>query len=115
MYIEASSPQKPGDVARLISPAYPSAREYQCLQFFYHQFGGDIGALNVYKREVGGSLNPLKIFTSQGNRFDEWHAMEVNFVAPKSYNIIFEGLVGKSYEGVSDWMEHVRHHVVSSF
>ena len=102
MYIETSSPQKPNDVARLISPVYPPAREYQCLQFFYHQFGADIGVLNVYKRDVGGSLNPLIIFTSAGNRFDEWHVMEINIVAPKPYSIIFEGFVGKNYEGVSD-------------
>jgi hypothetical protein len=55
----------------------------------------------------------LKIFTSEGNRFDEWHAMEVNFVAPKSYSIIFEGLIGKSYEGVSDPRGHAKHLAVS--
>lgn len=99
MYIEASSPQKPGDTARLVSPVYPSSREYQCLQFYYHQYGTDIGALNVYKRDVGGSLIPTKMFTSVGNRFNEWHVMELNFVAPKSYNLIFEGIIGKSFEG----------------
>lgn len=100
MYIEASSPQKLGDVARLISPTYPSGTNYQCLQFFYHQYGNDIGALNIYKRDVGGSLNPTKLFTSVGNRFNEWHVMTVNYVALKPYHLIFEGVIGKSYEGV---------------
>ena len=102
MYIESSSPQKPGDRARLISPTYPAAKEYQCLQFYYHQYGADIGSLNVFKRDIGGSLTPSSIFTSIGNRFDEWHVAEVNFVASKPYSIIFEGIIGKGFEGVSD-------------
>ena len=100
MYIEASSPQKPGDIARLLSPIYPAARDYQCLQFFYHQYGTGIGALNVYKQDIGGALTPNRIFKSEGNRFNEWHIAEVNYVAPKSYNLIFEGVIGKSYLGV---------------
>ncbi|CAF4185562.1 unnamed protein product, partial [Rotaria sp. Silwood2] len=99
MYIETSAPRNSGDVARLISPVFPASKEYNCLQFYYHQYGVNIGALNVYKRDVGGSLSPLKIFSSQGNRFDEWHVMEVNLVPTKPYNIIFEGVVGKSFEG----------------
>ncbi|CAF4203919.1 unnamed protein product, partial [Rotaria sordida] len=99
MYIETSAPRQPGDIARLISPVFPASKQYNCLQFYYHQYGIDIGAFNVYKRDVGGSLNPLKIFSSQGNRFDEWHVMEINLLASKPYTIIFEGVVGKSFEG----------------
>ena len=100
MYIETTSPRLPGDVARLISPRYPASTEYNCLQFYYHQYGADIDTLNVYKQEVGGSLNPLKIFTARGQRFDEWHVMEINIVPTKPYRIIFEGIVGKAFEGV---------------
>ncbi|CAF4086941.1 unnamed protein product, partial [Rotaria sordida] len=99
MYIETSAPRQPGDIARLISPVFPASKQYNCLQFYYHQYGIDIGAFNVYKRDVGGSLNPLKIFSSQGNRFDEWHVMEINLLASKPYTIIFEGVVGKNFEG----------------
>lgn len=101
MYIEASAPRKPGDIARLISPIYPASSGYNCLQFYYHQYGADIGAFNVYKRDIGGSLNPLRIFSSQGNRFNDWHVMEVNIVPSKPYHIIFEGVVGKDFGGVS--------------
>jgi len=101
MYIETSYPRIPGDVARLISPAYPASREYNCLRFHYHQYGADVDTLNVYKRDIGGSLNPLKIFTTHGNRFDEWHLVEINIVPTKPYHIIFEGIVGKNFEGVN--------------
>ncbi len=100
MYIETSSPRKQGEKARLISPVFPASKEYNCLQFYYHQYGIDVDTLNVYKRDVGGSINPLKIFSSTGNRFDEWHVMEVNIVPTTPYSIIFEGVVGKSFEGV---------------
>ena len=100
MYIETSSPHAQGDIARLISPRFPSSIEYNCLEFYYHQYGIDVDTLNVYKRDVGGSLNPLKLFTAQGNRFDEWHIVQINFVPNKPYNIMFEGIVGKGFEGV---------------
>ncbi|CAF3769976.1 unnamed protein product, partial [Adineta steineri] len=99
MYVETSLPRKPGDVARLISPTYPASKEYNCLQFYYHQLGADVDRLNVYKRDVGGSLTPTKIFTAIGDRFDEWHVMEINIVPARPFNIIFEGVVGKSFEG----------------
>jgi hypothetical protein len=101
MYIETSYPRIPGDIARLISPVYPASKEYNCLQFYYHQYGLDVDTLNVYKRDIGGLVNPLKIFTTKGNRFDEWHVVEINIVPTKPYTIIFEGIVGKSFEGVS--------------
>ena len=100
MFIETSLPSVAGDVARLISPRYPASTEYNCLQFYYHQYGADVDTLNVFKLDIGGSLNPVKLFTAQGNRFNEWHVVEVNFVPNKPYNIIFEGNVGKSFEGV---------------
>ncbi|UJR31098.1 hypothetical protein I4U23_018606, partial [Adineta vaga] len=99
MFIETSYPRQPGDIARLISPTFPASKEYNCLQFYYHQLGADVDTLNVYKRDVGGSLVPSKLFTAKGDRFNEWHVQEINIVAPRPYNIIFEGIVGKSYEG----------------
>ncbi|CAF4674378.1 unnamed protein product, partial [Rotaria sp. Silwood2] len=99
MYIETGTARKTGDIARLISPLFPASNEYNCLQFYYHQSGSDFDVLNIYKRDVDGSLSPLKIFTSQGNHFDEWHIMEVNIVPSKPYNLIFECVVGNSSLG----------------
>ena len=100
MYIETSAPRVPGDVARLVSPTFPASKQYNCLQFYYHQFGMDAEILNVYKRDIGGSMNPHKIFSTKGDRYDEWHVMEINIIPTRPYNIIFEGVVGKNFEGV---------------
>ena len=49
MYIEASSPRRSGDKARLLSPRYTD-RQDMCVQFYYHMYGSGIGALNVYAK-----------------------------------------------------------------
>ena len=47
MYIESSSPRKPNDTARLISPVYKALPDDHCLQFYYNMYGADVGELNV--------------------------------------------------------------------
>lgn len=43
MFIEASKTRK-GDTARLVSPTFRNTdSNYQCLRFFYHMKGSDIG------------------------------------------------------------------------
>jgi hypothetical protein len=39
MFIEASSPQKKGDKARLVTPKYPYYEKGYCLSLYYHMFG----------------------------------------------------------------------------
>lgn len=39
IYIEASTPRHPGDIARLTSPWFPSDVSAQCFQFWYHMNG----------------------------------------------------------------------------
>ena len=36
IYIEASSPQLPGDRAGIISPVISKAKSAMCFQFYYH-------------------------------------------------------------------------------
>ena len=48
MYIEASSPRKLGDNARLSSPIYSKSTVPSCLKFWYHMYGSTMGTLNVY-------------------------------------------------------------------
>lgn len=47
MYIEASAPARPGQLARLFTPVYPAVNQDQCLQFYYHMYGNQIGRLSV--------------------------------------------------------------------
>lgn len=47
MYIETSSPRKPGDVAVLQSKTFPAPVNGRCLQFYYHMYGEHMGSLKV--------------------------------------------------------------------
>ena len=47
MYIETSSPRRTNDEARITSPAYNASSSDECLQFYYHMYGTNIGSLNI--------------------------------------------------------------------
>jgi hypothetical protein len=52
MLMNAASPQKKGDVAKLISPVIPFVDGGYCLTWFYHMFGNIyIGLLNFIPQE----------------------------------------------------------------
>ncbi|CAF4812080.1 unnamed protein product, partial [Rotaria socialis] len=51
-YIETSFPRLPGERARLISALQFPSSTPRCLTFWYHMYGPDIGALNVFVQTV---------------------------------------------------------------
>ena len=64
MYIEASSPRRPGEKAKLTVTVSPNGNS-GCLSFYYHMFGNSTGTLNVYS----GDYKVLNISGNQGNRW----------------------------------------------
>ena len=70
MYIEASSPRKRGEIAKLMVTV-PNNGKQSCLSFYYHMYGASAGALNVYSGNI-------KVFTATGNQGDNWLIMEAN-------------------------------------
>lgn len=50
IYIETSSPAKPNDTARLISPDLTATDDETCFRFYYHMYGSDVYRLNIYAR-----------------------------------------------------------------
>jgi len=79
MFIEASSPRKPGEIAKLVV-AVPNNGKQSCLSFYYHMYGATAGTLNVYS---GSS----KVLSASGNKGDNWLMMWEN--------IYLEGVVSK--------------------
>lgn len=70
MFIEASSPRKPGEIAKLVVTVPNNGKE-SCLSFYYHMYGASAGTLNVYSGNT-------KVFSATGNKGDYWLIMEVN-------------------------------------
>jgi len=70
MYIETSSPRKPGENAKLVVTVPNNGKE-ACLSFYHHMYGDTVGTLNVYS---GNS----KIFNISGNQSNSWEIVERN-------------------------------------
>ena len=70
MYIEASSPRKPGEIAKLVFTV-PNSGNQACLSFYYHMYGASAGNLSVYSGN-------MKVFSVSGNQGDNWLMVERN-------------------------------------
>ncbi|XP_070566390.1 MAM and LDL-receptor class A domain-containing protein 1-like [Ptychodera flava] len=96
MYTEASAPAVAGDVARLMTPLQTATGNTTCLEFWYHMYGTTMGTLNVYVMK-NGQLGTAFWSQSQ-NLGDQWNLGRFNYLADSPYQIVFEGIVGSSYE-----------------
>ena len=94
MYIEASSPRKQGDVARLISQTYPPTSG-KCLTFAYHMYGYGMGMLTVYAKKQGQLGAP--IWGRSGNFGNRWNIGQItlNSNSPFQVNRLVHTIVGK--------------------
>jgi hypothetical protein len=87
MYIETTG-RKPGDKAWLVSPTLqPKVNE--CLRFYYHMSGTDIGQLNVNIRE-SGTKNITRLWNLAGSRMKEWvqASLPLNFSKPSEVRLL---------------------------
>uniref|UniRef100_W5MY12 MAM domain-containing protein n=1 Tax=Lepisosteus oculatus TaxID=7918 RepID=W5MY12_LEPOC len=98
-YLETSSPHRPGQKARMVSPAFPAGKN-RCLQFWYHMYGVGIGTLNVYNQDecVG---NQSLIFSQTGNQGVLWRFAQTSLeeCQASSFRIVFEGIKGATDKG----------------
>ncbi|XP_078360460.1 low choriolytic enzyme-like [Oculina patagonica] len=90
MYIEASSPRKQGDNAKISRMVTLSGKS--CLKFFYHMYGGSMGVLNV-------KLSDEVIFSKSGNLENQWHMKQIRLKGTGTKKLTFEGIRGSSYQG----------------
>ncbi|XP_053139929.1 MAM domain-containing glycosylphosphatidylinositol anchor protein 2 isoform X2 [Hemicordylus capensis] len=107
MYIEASSPRKEGDRARLISPVfsippknpYGATNTVYCFSFYYNMYGQHIGTLNVYLRLKSQPAIENPFWSSSGNKGQHWFQARVNIHPNTSFQVVFEGIRGRGIEG----------------
>ncbi len=80
MYIETSSPRKPGENAKLVLTA-PNNGKQSCLSFYYHMYGASAGTLNVYNGN-------MTVFNVSGNQRDNWVMVERNVYLDSTVSVI---------------------------
>jgi hypothetical protein len=97
IYIETSSPTKPGWKAQLISEPFSDGNP-GCLSFWFHMYGSTIGSLNVYLLSDNRKNKDI-IWTLSGSTGNVWMQGLIPFQSNLSHQILFEGVAGTSYYG----------------
>ena len=93
MYVPTASGSRQGEKARLVSP-WLNSTSGQCVSFWYHSYGADVGSLTVYKRLL--STNELyPIWKVNENFGDIWNAAELTIKrTDESWAVAFESEYG---------------------
>ncbi|XP_069744009.1 MAM domain-containing glycosylphosphatidylinositol anchor protein 1-like isoform X2 [Narcine bancroftii] len=108
MFIEASTPRRPGDRARLLSPLYNistrvgfRARRPQpfCFSFYYHMYGKHVGSLNVLVRILGVRTVETPVWSLSGNQAEEWRLGSVTIKPSGPFQVVLEAVRGPGYLG----------------
>ena len=83
MYVETSSPQQYGDIARLeFSVSSADIGKLSCLKFYYHMYGETINTLNVYNGNT-------TIFTKSGNQGNVWLTAKITLTLQSNVSCIY--------------------------
>ncbi|XP_013397768.1 MAM and LDL-receptor class A domain-containing protein 1-like [Lingula anatina] len=97
VFIEASSPRRPGDRAVFSSQSFNSHANARCLRFWFHMLGNHVGTLRV-SQSVNGLDSSL--WQLSGNQSNSWKQASVPIAPQKSaYKLTIEGIVGQGYQG----------------
>ncbi|PIK61570.1 putative MAM and LDL-receptor class A domain-containing protein 1 isoform X1 [Apostichopus japonicus] len=93
----AGDPSSPGTgLARLISPKFQATTGTSCLEFWYHMYGNDVEALNVYVvNENYRTLPQTPTWSASGDKGNYWHRATITFARKTTESrIVFEGRNG---------------------
>ena len=84
-FIEASSPRRPGDKARLYSERFLATDPRgQCIKFWYHMNGNAIGTLNVLVKTGAGNRSENIVWTLSGSQQNKWNFGQTSVSSTKS-------------------------------
>ncbi|XP_033117835.1 MAM and LDL-receptor class A domain-containing protein 1-like, partial [Anneissia japonica] len=95
IYIETSFPRKYNQTARIWTPSYP-ATNGTCVEWFYHMYGTTVNTLNVYIVNTNGTVG-TPVWTKRDDQGDFWQLGQISIETSSTYQIVFEGIVGRSY------------------
>uniref|UniRef100_A0A2C9K1G3 MAM domain-containing protein n=1 Tax=Biomphalaria glabrata TaxID=6526 RepID=A0A2C9K1G3_BIOGL len=89
--------------AVLMSPTFPPLKSINtCVEFWYHSFGRNAGALRVHLKPTSTKGKPLVIFDRDGLNNDTWFRGFAEIRAQQyTYNILFEATVGGAFGDIA--------------
>lgn len=97
IYIEASSPRKANENAKLLSPLMRGPR---CFRFFYHMYGRDIGSLDVSLQRQDVKINDrVMLWRRKGEQGNRW----------KNASIDIGSSGGEFQVGMQSYIKHYSH------
>lgn len=101
MYIEASSPRKQNDTARLFSPVYSSDLTPGCFVFWYHMYGASTGTLRVFMKKESQMFSELTpVWEREGEQGNLWLQSSLSIAKlNEKFQLIIQGIRGYSYVG----------------
>ncbi|XP_030849653.1 MAM and LDL-receptor class A domain-containing protein 2 [Strongylocentrotus purpuratus] len=102
--------QPSGSTALLASKEY-SLSGSQCLGFFYHVSGQNVGSLTVYKQD-DGDMFVTPSWTISGEQGDVWRSATVDIspTADNNYKIYFEAISGGATSNADIAIDDIRFH-----
>lgn len=97
LYTDASNGNS-DDIAVLQSVKITSS-PHQCLSFWYHMYGSDIGTIRVYQI-YSTQVQQTPIWSTFGNKGQEWFYQAINLTyQDDTYRIMFEGVKESGRKG----------------
>ncbi|XP_067219288.1 MAM and LDL-receptor class A domain-containing protein 1 isoform X1 [Chanodichthys erythropterus] len=73
----------------------PSSEHGECLMFWYHMSGRDVGSLNIYVQELHSAKSQILVWSVSGDQGEQWRDGRATVISPHSpYKVIFEAVVG---------------------
>lgn len=88
MFIETSSPRRPGQKAQLQSESFaPTGQGTRCFKFWYHMYGSHMGTVNVYI--IQNSTSTL-MWTLSGYQGNTWHSAQFPVRTTQSYRVSYK-------------------------
>ncbi|KAK7488814.1 hypothetical protein BaRGS_00019949, partial [Batillaria attramentaria] len=94
MFIETSSPRRPGDKALLATPTFNSASPTSCFTFWYSMNGGTIGTLELLTAAPDLNSHVHVVWRIAGSQGVGWHQAKINVNTSNPVRFLFRGTRG---------------------
>ncbi|TRY97688.1 hypothetical protein DNTS_035488 [Danionella cerebrum] len=80
----------------LLDVNQPTSEHGECLMFWYHMNGRDVGSLNIY---VHDGKSEVAVWSADGHQGEQWRHGRASIMSPRSpFKVIFEAVVGNERE-----------------